>query len=120
MATMLLGDFGAEVLKVEPPGGDRMKDHPGYQAWNRNKARLTLDVAAERERLEEFLATADVAVFDLPPSRMQALDLLNAAERHPRLVLLWTPPYGTNGLWSEFEAHHGALMGLTGAAFRQS
>src|SRR5947208_3320296 len=33
MAAMLLGDLEAEVVKVEPPGGDRMKDHPGYHAW---------------------------------------------------------------------------------------
>ena len=37
MATMLLSDLGAEVIKVERPGGDRMKDHPGYFCWNRNK-----------------------------------------------------------------------------------
>src|SRR6202035_1600205 len=37
-----------------------------------------------------------------------------------RLVRVWTPPYGTTGIWSEFEAHHGTLMALTGGAFRQS
>lgn len=45
MACMLLGDFEAEVVKVEPPGGDRLKDHPGYPAWNRNKTVVTLDLA---------------------------------------------------------------------------
>src|SRR5215472_1331325 len=44
MAAMLLADFGAEVLKIEPPGGDRMQAATGYQMWNRNKRRLTLDV----------------------------------------------------------------------------
>ena len=32
------------MLKVEPPGGDRLKDHPGYLAWNRNKQVVTLDL----------------------------------------------------------------------------
>ena len=39
MATMLLADFGAEVVKVESPQGDRMAAHPGYLTWNRNKQR---------------------------------------------------------------------------------
>ena len=122
MAAMLLADFGAEVLKVEPPGGDRAAARTGYQMWNRNKKRLTLDLdgADGRDRLEQLLAAADVAIFDFSPKRMQALDLMGAAERHPRLIRLWTPPYGTTGEWSEMEEHHGALMALTGGAFRQS
>ena len=76
---------------------------------------------AGRERLEELLAAADVAVFDDSPRQMEALGLMDAAERHPRLVRLWTPPYGTTGLWSEYEAHHGMLMAITGgASSRQS
>src|SRR5580698_6528217 len=122
MAAMLLADFGAEVLKVEPPEGDRAAAKPGYQMWNRNKRRLTLDLddPAGRERLEQLLAAADVVIFDFSPKRMAALDLLDAAQRHPRLVRLWTPPFGTTGAPSELEAHHGALIALTGAAFRQS
>ena len=49
MAAMFLGDFEAEVVKVEPPGGDRAKDHPGYHAFNRNKQVLTLDLDAADE-----------------------------------------------------------------------
>ena len=48
MAAMLLGDFEAEVVKVEPPGGDRLKDHPGYLAFNRNKQVVTLDLETRR------------------------------------------------------------------------
>ncbi len=122
MAAMLMADFGAEVLKLEPPGGDWMADAPGYQMWNRNKARLTLDVttAEGRAQLEDLLAAADVAIFDYSPRQMAALDLLDAHERHPRLVRVWTPPYGTTGAWSEMRSHHGALMAMTGGAFRQS
>ena len=110
MAAMLLADFGAQVLKIEPPAGDAVAAKPGYQMWNRGKRRVTLDIAGDgRERLEAMLAGADVAVFDFSPRRMQALSLMDAAERHPRLVRLWVPPYGTQGLWSELEAHHGAL-----------
>src|SRR5215217_7814388 len=62
MAAMLLGDFEAEVVKVEPPGGDRRKDHPGYLAWNRNKQVLTLDLqtAEGLAAARELIAGADV------------------------------------------------------------
>ncbi|HXQ09650.1 MAG TPA: CoA transferase [Caulobacteraceae bacterium] len=121
MAAMLFADFGAEVLKVEPPEGDWARATPGYQMWNRNKRTTKLDIAGDgREALEPLLAAADIAVFDFSPQRMQALGLMDAAERHPRLVNLWTPPYGTTGAWSELKAHHGVLQALSGAAYRQS
>jgi crotonobetainyl-CoA:carnitine CoA-transferase CaiB-like acyl-CoA transferase len=123
LASMLLADFGADVLKLEPPGGDRAHAEPGYITWNRNKKRLTLDLESEadQERLEGLLAAADVAAFDLSPKRLAALglDAETLMARHPRLIHLWTPPYGTTGAWSELPAHHATLMGLTGTAFRQ-
>ena len=123
LASMLLADFGAQVLKLEPPQGDRARGQPGYLTWNRNKKRLTLDVAsaAERERLDRLLAAADIAVFDHSPRDIEALELdgETLTRRHPRLIHLWTPPYGTTGRWSELPAHHATLTGLTGSAFRQ-
>jgi crotonobetainyl-CoA:carnitine CoA-transferase CaiB-like acyl-CoA transferase len=123
MAAMLLADFGAEVLKLEPPQGDRAKAEPGYVAWNRNKHRLTLDLADrnERGRFDALLAGADVAVFDHGPSELARLDIEAAAltAGNPRLIHLWVPPYGTTGAWSDLPAHHASLTGLSGAAFRQ-
>jgi crotonobetainyl-CoA:carnitine CoA-transferase CaiB-like acyl-CoA transferase len=123
MAAMLLADFGAEVLKLEPPEGDRAKTQPGYIAWNRNKHRLALDLADPdgRARFDGMLAGADVAVFDHGPSELARLGLEAAAltAANPRLIHLWVPPYGTTGAWSDLAAHHGGLTGLSGAAFRQ-
>ena len=123
MATMLLADFGAEVLKLEPPGGDRARAQPGYIAWNRNKHRLTLDLANrnDREQLDALLPAADVVVFDHGPSALAALglDAATLTAANPRLIHLWVPPYGTTGAWSDLPAHHASLTGLSGAAFRQ-
>src|SRR5258706_2406836 len=123
MAGMLLADFGARVLKVEGPDGDRLKDRPGYLMWNRGKLRLGLDIAADedRARLDELLAAADVAIFDEPPGVLEpmGLDGITLTGRHPGLVHLWTPPYGTSGKWSALPSHHATLTGLTGTAFRQ-
>lgn len=123
MAAMLLGDFEAEIVKVEPPGGDRLKEHPGYLAWNRNKQVVTLDLETSDglAAATALVAGADVALFDQAPGRLEALGLdgptLTAA--HPALVHAWMPPYGTTGEWADLPAHHSLLAGLTGVAFRQ-
>jgi len=123
MAAMLLGDFDAEVVKVEPPGGDRLKDHPGYLAWNRNKQVVTLDLqsADGLAAAKALIAGADVALFDHAPGGLEALglDAATLTAAHPALVHAWMPPYGTSGKWSHLPAHHSLLSGLTAAAFRQ-
>jgi crotonobetainyl-CoA:carnitine CoA-transferase CaiB-like acyl-CoA transferase len=123
MAAMLLADFGAEVIKVEPPGGDRLRDTPGYLTWNRGKARVVLDLetADGRAALSDLIAGADVAVFDHAPGRLDTLglDAPTLTGRHPRLIHLWVPPFGVSGPWSGLPEHHGMLAGLTGTAFRQ-
>jgi len=123
MAAMLLGDFEAEVVKVEPPSGDRLKDHPGYLAWNRNKQVATLDLESGEGRAaaHTLIAGADVAIFDHAPGRLEALglDAASLAKTNSGLVHAWMPPYGTSGPWSQLPAHHSLLAGMTGTAFRQ-
>jgi crotonobetainyl-CoA:carnitine CoA-transferase CaiB-like acyl-CoA transferase len=123
MAAMLLGDFDAEVVKVEPPGGDGAKEHPGYLAYNRNKQVVTLDLEAAEglAAARALTAGADVAIFDHAPGRLEALglDAATLTAEHPALVHAWMPPYGTTGRWSQLPAHHSLLAGMTGTAFRQ-
>ena len=123
MACMLLGDFEAEVVKVEPPGGDRLKDHPGYPAWNRNKTLVTLDLSdpSDLVRARDLARGADVAVFDHGPGELEALGLDSASLREgaDHLIHVWTPPYGTEGRWSRLPPRHSLLAALSGIAFRQ-
>jgi crotonobetainyl-CoA:carnitine CoA-transferase CaiB-like acyl-CoA transferase len=122
LATMLLADFGAEVLRIVSPARS-LEEHPGATAWNRSKQALALDIdaAPHRARLEGLIAGADVVVLDQGPTRLTALDLEAdvLVRRHPGLLALWLPPFGPRGPWRDLEAHHGLLMGLSGAAFRQ-
>jgi len=123
MAAMLLGDFEAEVVKVEPPGGDRWRDHPGYLAFNRNKQVVTLDLesADGLAAAKTLIAGADVAIFDHAPGKLAALglDQPGLAAANPGLIHAWMPPYGTKGPWSQLVGHHNLLAGMTGTAFRQ-
>ena len=123
MAAMLIADFGAEVIKVEGPAGDRMVAHPGYLCWNRNKQRLVLDL----ERFEglhaarQLLATADVALFDARPGELErlGLDATTLHQANPALIHAWLPPYGTTGRWSQLLPDELLLQGLSGVASQQ-
>ena len=91
LAARLLGDFGAEVIRVEPPEGDPTRaegpfppgfeghpDHSGvYHYFNGGKLGVTLDAASERGRglLGDLVARADVVVADRLPAEARALRL---------------------------------------------
>ncbi|MEI6440490.1 MAG: CoA transferase, partial [Alphaproteobacteria bacterium] len=72
MATMFLGDFGAEVVKVEPPSGDFAAGRPGYETFARNKSvlKLDLDSASDLATAKALIAGSDVVVFDSVPGRL--------------------------------------------------
>lgn len=127
------GDFGARVIKVEPPAGDPLRqlvDERGaavqWKLVNRNKQCVTLDVARPEGRavLERLLARTDVVISALPASRLEAwgLDRAMLRARHPRLVAVNLTTFGTSGPWRDragsgtlAEAATG-LAHLTGAA----
>lgn len=104
------GDFGARVIKVEPPGGDplrRIVDAEGvalpWKLVNRNKDCVTLDLTkpAGREILDRMLARADLLVCGHGPSRMERFGLASVQERFPQLVMVNLTAYGTTGPWAE-------------------
>lgn len=123
MASMLIGDFDAEVIKVEPPGGDRAKDLPGYLCWNRNKQRLVLDLATYPglATARKLLAGADVAVFDAHPGELErlGLDATTLTAANPSLLHVWMPPTGTAGRWSQLPPNHDLLAAVSGMAHLQ-
>jgi crotonobetainyl-CoA:carnitine CoA-transferase CaiB-like acyl-CoA transferase len=123
MTAMLLADLGAEVVKVEPPGGDRLREQPGYLAFNRGKQVLTLDTESIEGRAAALalVAGADVAVFDHSPERLAALGFgaEQLMQAHPGLVHAWMPPYGVTGRWSELPPHHSLLAAVAGWGWRQ-
>ncbi len=69
VATMVLADFGADVIKVEPPGGDPRRDQPAAPMWLRGKRSVELDLAAPtgRAQLHGLVRGADVVVASYAP-----------------------------------------------------
>ena len=102
-----LADLGAEVIKVEPPGGDPIRGwgaaQNGHSVWfsihGRNKLSVVLDLKREREKALALLKRADVLVENFRPGQIEKLGLapetLHAA--NPRLVIARISGYGQTG-----------------------
>ncbi|MSU89342.1 CoA transferase [Rhodobacteraceae bacterium 2CG4] len=112
---MLLGDMGADVIKVEPPGvgdqtrksmGFRMKgeDSPGFLALNRNKRSIALDLKSEAGRLvlHRLVETADILVENARPGVMKRLhaDYDTVSKINPRLIYASISGFGQTGPWA--------------------
>ena len=79
---MILADLGAEVIKVEPPGGDKTRNLPGlgigfFRSFNRNKKSVVLDIqsADGLAQAKALIATADVVLENFRPGLMEKLGL---------------------------------------------
>ena len=102
LVTMMLADFGAEVLLINKPD-DRnpLSQLPAAPMWRRGKHSLELDLqtTAGLERLQQLCAGADVLVCNwrLPALQRKGLDGKSMAQRHPHLVFCHISGYGTKG-----------------------
>jgi crotonobetainyl-CoA:carnitine CoA-transferase CaiB-like acyl-CoA transferase len=116
-AAMLLAEQGADVIKVEPPDGDRARALPGFAVWNRSKRGVVADLTgtAGYEQLRTLCASADVLISDSFPEH-PALKYEALAGTNPSLIHCWMPPYGSRGegahapALDDLVAAHGSLM----------
>jgi crotonobetainyl-CoA:carnitine CoA-transferase CaiB-like acyl-CoA transferase len=120
----LLADFGADVVKVEPPGsgddarrrGPFLDDNKSPEAsglflyLNTNKRGVTLDLESPegREIFRDLIAHADVLIEDWSPEAAASLGLeyQTLHKLNPRLVVTSITPFGQTGPWSEYNAHY--------------
>jgi crotonobetainyl-CoA:carnitine CoA-transferase CaiB-like acyl-CoA transferase len=115
---MLLADQGAEVIRVDPPGGPRW-DTPANATWNRNKRSLVLDLKkdADRETARQLIAGADVVIENFRPGVMDRLGLGAAAmtEANRRLIYCSLPGFGSDDPRAQVKAWEGVIGAATGA-----
>jgi len=92
---MILADLGAEVIKVEPPGGDKTRKLPGigigfFRTFNRNKKSVCLDINTPEGHAQvlELIGTCDVMLENFRPGLMRklGLDYETLSKTHPRLI----------------------------------
>jgi crotonobetainyl-CoA:carnitine CoA-transferase CaiB-like acyl-CoA transferase len=99
----LLADHGADVVKVEPPGGDDYRHQEGrmWPLLARNKRSVILDLAdpAGRDELLDLVGAADVIVLNMPLATLAKRDLEHATllHRNPDLVIAQVTSFGLDG-----------------------
>lgn len=133
-ATMLLGDLGAEVIKVEGPGGDdtrswvppRRPDGVAtyYAAINRNKKSIVLDFknADDLATAQKLAYNADVVIENFKPGGLEkfGLDYQRVAQQNPEVIYSSITGFGTEGKGAEYPGYDlivqamSGLMSLTG------
>ncbi len=125
---MILADLGAEVIKIEPPGGDRTRKLPGlgigfFRSFNRNKKSVVLDITTDEGRATatELAGECDVVLENFRPGLMSKLGLDHAAlsARYPRLIYVshkgFLPgPYENRLALDEVVQMMGGLSYMTG------
>lgn len=128
-ACQILGDLGADVIKIEPAGGDSNRQlgpraHEGmaalYLTCNRNKRSVVLDLKnpAGREALLKLAETADVLVHNYRPASMQRLGLDYEAmkARNPGIIFCGTYGYSKKGPYADRAAYDDSIQAASGIA----
>ncbi len=115
----LLGDLGADVVKIEPPDGERNRHvgpflddipHPerslSFWYYNTSKRGITLNLETEdgRALFRRLAATSDVILETFRPGYLASLGLDDASlrEHNPRLILCALTPFGQTGPWRDY------------------
>lgn len=128
-ATQILGDYGADVIKVESPEGDIMR-YPGpgrspgmghvFLHVNRNKRSIVLDLKSDpgREAFLDLARQSDVLVYNVRPQAMQRLRLGYADLRavNPRIIYAGCFGFGQDGPYAARAAYDDLIQAMSGAA----
>jgi crotonobetainyl-CoA:carnitine CoA-transferase CaiB-like acyl-CoA transferase len=131
LATLLLADFGADVLKIEPPRGDEMqnlgpRDGAGraifYGSVNagKNVRRMDLKQQESREQFLQLVDSADILLESFRPGAMArlGLDYATLAARNPRLVHCSLSGYGCGGPLEQAAGHDANYLAQAGILYR--
>ena len=120
LASRLLGDLGADVIKIERPEGDPFRRAAFFATYNRNKRSVVLDLTlpGDRERFVELLADADVFLDNVRPGVLERLgiDMNLERERNPGLIHCSITGFGSAGPYVDrpaFDAVAQAIGGMS-------
>ena len=129
LATQMLGDLGADVIKVESPEGDMLRQVQPSQSTgmgaaflgvNRNKRSVVLDLKTDdgRRSLRRLLRDADVFISSIRPAALARLSLAPDALRreNPRLVTVAAVGFGSDGPYSDKPAYDDSIQAVSGMA----
>jgi crotonobetainyl-CoA:carnitine CoA-transferase CaiB-like acyl-CoA transferase len=129
-ATQILGDFGAEVIKVEPPEGDVIRNawpfrHPGmgtiFLNTNRNKRSIVLDLKKPeaRDACLALATQADVLIYNIRPQAMARLRLSyeEVREKNPGIIYVGCFGFSQRGPYAAKAAYDDMIQGAAGIPY---
>ncbi|MFT5449031.1 MAG: crotonobetainyl-CoA:carnitine CoA-transferase CaiB-like acyl-CoA transferase [Gammaproteobacteria bacterium] len=130
VATQFLGDYGADVVKVEPPSGDLLRRlggqsksgslSPKFMNLNRNKRSLAIDMKGPGADavMGKLLATSDVVVTNMRPGALKrlGLDYETAKLKRPGIIYCHVVGFGSEGRYAGKPAYDTIIQGMSGVA----
>lgn len=128
MLSLQLGDFGADIVKVETGKGDALRDWRDdgaslhWKVYGRNKRSIRLDLRSEKgmEALRRLIATADVFIENYRPGTLEEMGLApeTLLEMNPRLVVMRISGFGQDGPYAKLPGFGTLVEAMSGFAAR--
>lgn len=128
MLSLQLGDFGADVIKIEPPAGDPLRDWKDdghslfWKTYGRNKRSVALNLrhAAAMDALWALIDGADVFIENYRPGTLEQMGLAPEAllARNPDLIIMRISGFGQTGPYAQFPGFGTIIEGMSGFADR--
>jgi crotonobetainyl-CoA:carnitine CoA-transferase CaiB-like acyl-CoA transferase len=128
MLSLQLGDFGAEVIKIEPPEGDPLRawrdggEQLFWKTYSRNKMSVVMNLRIEtaRDALLRLVETADVFIENYRPGTIEAMGLApeTLLARNPRLVIVRISGFGQTGPYAQQPGFGTLVEAMSGFADR--
>jgi crotonobetainyl-CoA:carnitine CoA-transferase CaiB-like acyl-CoA transferase len=118
LATMILADYGADVIRLEPPGGDPNWSQPGYLLWNRGKKSVAPDWDSKSglQQVQQLLQGADIFIESLGVGEVDARGLGYGAVStlNPGLIMLSLSAFGPDGPYKDLKPYDGIVNAKSG------
>jgi len=115
---MILSDFGAQVVKVEPPGGDPFRKMPSSPMWLRGKKSIELDLrrASDVRKVHRLVADADIAVSSQRSveAKGTGCDYDTLGPINPRLIYCMITGFGDRGPYAHLPPYEGVVSAKGG------
>ncbi len=123
LATMLLADYGADVVKVEYPVGNPLEQDPAYRVWNRGKKSVALDLkqAAALDYFRELAQDVDVILESFRPGVAERLGIgyPQVSGSNPGVVYCSISAYGARGPWAQRHGYESLVAAASGIMTEQ-
>ncbi len=115
---MVLADYGADVIKVEPPGGESYRGKPAFPQWNRGKKGLVLNLKTKEGRgaAQALARSCDVVIENFRPGVAERLGIgyEELSKLNPGLVYLSISGFGQRGKYRGYKAYEGIVAARCG------